>query len=252
MINQELLRLIKSEVLEIVKKRVNGSSLQESLGISKKSDLSIVTLVDKEVSDLVHNRLRKLIHDKGYHFFSEEDQKSFGFPSIILDPIDGTRELAQGLGECVVSLAIMDTSSNGFAWIFNPFTGFEISSSSSFIPPVIYNTQNLFGYVSKGDMKKGLLDHLLDVKGIKVASRGSIAFKLGLLASGACDFVYSKTPKNVWDIAAGTILCWERGYKLYQGDMEVDTLDKTRVDGELIWCREESIALLRSSLVKKS
>ena len=252
MINQDFLRIIRSEVLEIVKKRVNGSSLQESLGVSKKSDQSIVTLVDQEVSDLVHSRLGKLIEQEGYHFFSEEDQKSFGFPSIILDPIDGTRELAQGLGECVVSLALMETSNKGFAWIMNPFTGFEIGSNSSFVPPVIYNTKNLFGYVSKGDMKKGLLDHVIDVDGINIASRGSIAFKLALLASGACDFVYSKTPKNVWDIAAGTILCWERGYKLYQGDVEIDALDKARVDGELIWCREESIDFLRSSLVKKS
>jgi len=249
-ISEEILNKLRAEVLEIVKKRVKSSSLQESLGITKKSDFSIVTLVDQEISDLVHLTLKHLVKDEGYHFFSEEEQVSFGFPSIILDPIDGTRELAQGLGECVVSLALMTTSSSGFAWLFNPFTGFELSSCSKWVEPVIFNNDKLFGYVSKGDLKKGLLSHINDIENLQIVAKGSIAFKLGLLASGACDFVYSKTPKNIWDIAAGTLLCWERGYKLYQLGKEVDCLDDVRIDGELIWCREENINTLKNSLVK--
>lgn len=250
MISSEILSEIRSEVLEIVKKRVDHSSLKESLGISKKSDFSIVTLVDKEVSDLVHKKLSGLITRDGHHFFSEEDQKSFGFPAIILDPIDGTRELAMGLGECVVSLAVMSSPSEGYAWLFNPFTGFELHSGMPWFPPVIHNTERLFGYVSKGDMKKGLLDHVQELTDINIVPRGSIAFKLGLLAGGACDFVYSKTPKNIWDIAAGTLLCWERGFKLYQNGEEINKLNSVRLDGELIWCREESSDYLISSLVK--
>lgn len=250
MINEEFLKKLRSQVLEIVKKRINGSSLQESLGITKKSDFSIVTLVDQEISDLVHMSLSHLVKDEGYHFFSEEEQVSFGFPSIILDPIDGTRELAQGLGECVVSLAIMDTPSSGFAWLFNPFTGFEMSSRSKWVEPVLFNTEKLFGYVSKGDLKKGLLSHITEIENLEIVAKGSIAFKLGLLASGACDFVYSKTPKNIWDIAAGTLLCWDRGYKLYQMGVEIKALEDIRIDGELIWCREDNISILNSSLVK--
>ena len=250
MVTEEFLNKLRSQVLEIVKKRVNSSSLQETLGVTKKSDFSIVTLVDQEISDLVHLSLMRLVREEGYHFFSEEEQVSFGFPAIILDPIDGTRELAQGLGECVVSLAIMDTPNSGFAWLFNPFTGFEISSRSNWVNPVTFNIDKLFGYVSKGDLKKGLLSHIAEIDNLEIVAKGSIAFKLGLLASGACDFVYSKTPKNIWDIAAGTLLCWDRGYKLYQMGMEVRVLDDVRVDGELIWCREENINILNSSLVK--
>ncbi|WP_372651962.1 inositol monophosphatase [Halobacteriovorax sp.] len=249
MITKELLTKLRNQVLEIVNNRVKSQSLQESLGVSKKSDFSIVTLVDQEISDLVHMSLKHMVKD-GYHFFSEEEQVSFGFPSIILDPIDGTRELAQGLGECVVSLALMTTPSSGFAWLFNPFTGFEISSHSKWVEPVIFNTDKLFGYVSKGDLKKGLLNHIDEIDHLEIVAKGSIAFKLGLLASGACDFVYSKTPKNIWDIAAGTLLCWERGFKLYQMGKEVKQLDDIRIDGELIWCRKENFKTLSSSLVK--
>ncbi len=251
MLNEDFLKLLRAEVLEIVKNRVNSSSLKESLGISKKSDSSIVTLVDQEVSDLVRKKFSHLINEGRYHFYSEEDQQSFGFPSIILDPIDGTRELAMGLGECVVSLAVMETHNSGFAWVFNPFTGFEISSLSSFVEPVVFNNERLFGYVSKGDKKKGLLNHAFESDELIISTKGSIAFKLGLLASGACDFVYSKTPKNIWDIAAGTLLCWERGMKLYQEGKEVIALGEVKIDGELIWCREKDIHFLTNSLVKK-
>ncbi|ATH06474.1 hypothetical protein BIY24_00505 [Halobacteriovorax marinus] len=250
MINREKVDILRREVLEIVKNRLNGSSLQESLGVTKKSDFSLVTLVDKEVSDMMHVQFSDLINKEGLHFFSEEDQKSFGFPAIILDPIDGTRELSKGLGECSVSLAIMSSPSEGFAWLYNPFTGFELSSADTWVEPVTYNEDRLFGYVSKGDMKKGLLDHLNDVDNVTIAARGSIAFKLGLLASGACDFVYSKTPKNIWDIAAGTLLCWQRGYKLYQVGREVSSLADKKIAGELIWCREECAEVLHNSLVK--
>ncbi|PIK14451.1 inositol monophosphatase family protein [Halobacteriovorax sp. JY17] len=251
MLNEDFLKLLRTEVLEIVKNRVDSSSLKESLGISKKSDFSIVTLVDQEVSDLVHKKFSHLINEGSYHFYSEEDQQSFGFPSIILDPIDGTRELAMGLGECVVSLAVMETPSSGFAWLFNPFTGFEISSLSPYVNPVTFNTEKLFGYVSKGDKKRGLLDHVFASDELVISAKGSIAFKLGLLASGACDFVYSKTPKNIWDIAAGTLLCWERGMKLYQEGNEIVALEEVKISGELIWCREKDIYFLTNSLVKK-
>jgi len=247
---EEKLRILRNGVSEIVKKRVNPLSLSDSLQISQKSDSSIVTLVDTEISDFIHDELISLVERHGFHFFSEEDQKSFGFPSIILDPIDGTRELAVGLGECVVSLALMDGPSSGQAWIYNPFTGFEMCTGLPFVNPVTYNEQRLFGYVSRSDLKKGLLSHLEAVNGIHIEPRGSIAFKLALLASGACDFVYSKTPKNVWDVAAGTLLCWERGLKLYQGDGELKSLNTEKLEGELIWCREKDFERLRNSLVK--
>ncbi|WP_127715288.1 inositol monophosphatase family protein [Halobacteriovorax sp. HLS] len=250
MIRSEKLNLLRSGVNKIVREVINPESLSESLQIEKKSDRSIVTRVDKEISKLIEIELEHLVKNEGFHFFSEENMVSFGFPSIILDPIDGTRELAKGLGECVVSLAVMTSSNEGFSWIYNPFTGFEISSKDAFCEPVSFNEDRLFGLVSRTDYSKGIFSDLSLDSSIVVEPRGSIAFKLALLASGACDFVYSKTPKSVWDIAAGTLLCWDRKIKLFQSGAEVKRLDSVKIDGELIWCREKDLARLQSSLLK--
>jgi myo-inositol-1(or 4)-monophosphatase len=251
LISSEKIKIVRNGVISIVRDIIDPQSLSGSLNIQRKSDSTIVTQVDKEISDFIKLETASLVTDAGYHYFSEEDPVSFGFPAIILDPIDGTRELAKGLGECVVSLAIMSSSSEGFAWIFNPFTGFEISSSSDFIQPTVFNQEKLHGYVSRSDSARGVFKDVELGSSISIAPRGSIAFKLGLLASGACDFVYSRTPKNVWDIAAGTLLCWQRGYKLFQNEKEIVSLDQLKFDGELYWCREENLNKLRNSFVKK-
>ncbi len=249
MISGEKLSFLRKGVISIVREVIDPLFLSDSLEIQRKSDSSIVTRVDKEISDFAHGALKFLIDDAGFYFFSEEDQQSFNFPCIILDPIDGTRELSQGLGECVVSLAVMSSTSEGFAWLFNPFTGFELSTASEFVVPASYNSEKLFGYVSRGDAKEGRFDGLENSTEISFAPRGSIAFKLGLLSSGACDFVFSKTPKNVWDIAAGTLLCWQRGYQLFQNGKEIKAMDQLMFEGELLWCRKENLEKLNVSLV---
>lgn len=250
MITREKLETLRSGVVTIVREVINPLSLSDSLQIETKSDSTIVTRIDKEISDFVQREMNDLIKYSNFHFFSEENKVSFGFPSIILDPIDGTRELSKGLGECVVSMALMKSSSEGFAWIFNPFTGFDIFTSNEMVPALSFNEERLFGYVSRTDFEKGLLNHIESSSQVFLEPRGSIAFKIALLASGACDFVYSRTPKHIWDIAAGTLLCWQRGLKLYQNGKEVTDLDTERIEGELIWCREKDFEKLHSSLVK--
>ena len=64
------------------------------------------------------------------------------------------------------------------------------------------------------------------------------------MASGACDFVLSLSPKNIWDIAAGTILCSKRGIKLYQNGVEIKRLDQVVMKGILLWANEEIAEML--------
>ena len=68
--------------------------------------------------------------------------------------------------------------------------------------------------MSRTEWDKGFFKSEELEKSICIAPKGSIALKLGYLASGSCEFVVSKQPKNIWDIAAGTILCKERGIEL--------------------------------------
>ena len=241
------MHIIQSEViLELTKKLgfLFGPKASKKIEINLKSDESIVTEIDLFVSNLLKEKLQKHPKYKDYNFFSEEDFEKLKFPSAILDPIDGTRELAKGRAECAVSLALMKSpelsDSGNYGWLYNPFSGFNLDSSTPFVASNNKSNQKILGMVSRSEFEKGYFKDFLNIDPrIELTPRGSIAFKLGLLASGGCDFVLSLSPKNIWDIAAGTILCVQRGIKLYQNGDEITSLDKVHVKGVLLWAPEE-------------
>ncbi len=228
----------------------SGSS--ESLSIEEKKDQSIVTDFDLSISNEIKNWKESNINLKNWTFFSEEDHSELLFPAIVLDPIDGTRELVKGRPECAVSLALMRSSRiddpENYAWLFNPFSGFSLDTTMLFVPSLNRSSQKSLALVSRSEFHKGLFDKFLQQSQIEISPRGSIAFKLGLLASGACDFVISLAPKNVWDIAAGTILCHQRGIYFYQNGIRINKLDKMSYEGVLIWTTEAQFSMLQSLL----
>lgn len=238
----------KRELQEAIQRKFESifkqSSFREQLGVVQKADLSPVTAIDLFISEQVKNLLKKHKELQGFHFYSEEDQESFAFPCAILDPIDGTRELVRGYPEAALSLALMTSSSEGWAWIYNPFTGFSLSSDDLFYPAP-HSAQDIkTGLTSRSEWEKGLYT-AKNAQGIlHVLPRGSIAFKLGLLAAGACDFVVTKRGKNIWDIAAGTLLCQKRGFFLYKDGKRIEKLEESRLDGPLYWCRPEDNQLI--------
>lgn len=209
--------------------------------ITKKSDHSPVTEIDLLISTKIKNLKSASKVLASHHFFSEEDQESFGFPSIILDPIDGTRELVTGVNECAISLAILENEKfAGFSWIYNPFNHFEISSGreKKMITPNDYAGRPLLGFLSRSEWKDGFgKNHSNDIVFKPV---GSIAYKLALCAGGAADFVFSFRPKNIWDIAAGTMLLRERGFVLYERGIPVELVENRRYMPPLLWTLPEN------------
>lgn len=208
------------------------------LEIQTKKDNSIVTNIDIYISDLFKDKFLKKFEE--LNFYSEEDQESFDYPMIILDPIDGTRELAKGVNECVVSFGIYyseDLSDKrNFSWLYNPFNGFEISSNDSLPNSRRIINSTLVSYVSRTEFDKGLhrsTDNLIFLP------KGSIAYKLGLLASGGSDFTISRKPKNIWDIMAGTHICYDRGISLYQNGIKLTKLSKAKFENDLVWANDE-------------
>lgn len=224
--------------------KIFGEKKEEKMEISLKADYSVVTEIDLYVSHLLKDLLKNNSETSDYTFYSEEDHGDLVFPAAVVDPIDGTRELVKGRPECVVSLALMASSrlddSENYAWLYNPFSGFELNSETAFVPSLEKSKQKYLGMVSRSEYEKGWFEkyHALDPK-IEITPRGSIAFKLGLLASGACDFVLSVSPKNIWDIAGGSILCAQRGIKLYQNGVELHSLSEVHYQGILLWAPEE-------------
>lgn len=234
--------LIKREIVNKITTVFNHPDFSEVLGIKNKKDNTIVTDIDIYISELFEKMCSSDESLSDYTFFSEESYGSLKFPAVILDPIDGTKELAEAIPECCVSLAIMESEKVGSGWIFNPFTGFEISTDCDyFYSDKRHNKTSLLGYVSQTEFSKGLFDKYLDNDSISIYPKGSIALKLGLLAAGSSDFVVTKVPKNIWDIAAGTLLCWSRNINLYQNGNKIDSLGEVRLDGTLIWCREDDL-----------
>lgn len=228
-------------ILELTKKlsKLFGPKASNEIKIDLKLDKSFVTEIDLFVSEIIKKKLSTHSTYSQYAFFSEEDFKEYAFPCAILDPIDGTRELVKGRPECAVSLALMASpeiaNPDNYAWLYNPFSGFSLDTQTPFVPSLDKSVQKLLTFVSRTEFHKGHYANYLNNPQIDITPRGSIAFKLGLLASGACDFIVSLEPKNVWDIAAGTILCHRRGFNFYQNGKIVNSLERQHYEGALIW-----------------
>ncbi len=231
-----------------IKRRVvalfNSSELIKKLGeATQKGDSSIVTQVDIEISEIVKEEFSEF----ELCFYSEEEFDELSYPAIVVDPIDGTRELERGLQECAVSIALLNSQNfnDNYGWIYNPYTQFEISNWQSFIAPKKNRDQKLLGLVSNSEWIRGKYNYVTSSE-IALAPRGSIAFKLGLLGAGACDFVITLRPKNIWDIAAGNIILNDRNFVCFMNGKVVDEFNETRLDGPILWCHPENLDMLRS------
>ena len=241
-----LMKKIQNDLVLLLTKKLElffGPKAVNKIQIDLKDDKSFVTEIDLFVSNQLKMELSKHPYYSNYAFYSEEDYNDYTFPCAILDPIDGTRELVKGRPECVVSLALMNSSlisdPKNFAWLYNPFSGFSLDSSTPFVASQNKSSQKLLALISRSELHNGLYQKYLNHPDFDISPRGSIAFKLGLLASGGCDFVVSLAPKNVWDIAAGTVLCEQRGIYFYQNGKRVFHFDHVKSDGVLIWATEE-------------
>lgn len=221
------------EVEEIVKKHPLPV-------ITYKQDGSPVTCLDLALSEYFEELF--IHHFPGHNFYSEEKFSNWAFPMIALDPLDGTKEYIHGRAEWSVSISILeDDKFHGQGVIINPLTQ-EIFAN--------YQKQNFRsqkhyrGEVSRSEWESGLFKNTSSEK-YSLTPMGSIAYKLGRLANGDSDFVISLRPKNIWDIAAGTILCHQAGIKFYSKGKEV-TEAKPYYEPPLIWCFEENFLELSS------
>lgn len=241
MIPEQVRKNLKIQIKEKLSEIYLAEDFKEKLGIKNKADKSLVTEIDIFISNLFKNTIKDLPNLKDHIFFSEEDHDKFSFPCVILDPIDGTRELVRGIPECAISVGILNspTISDGWGWIFNPFTGLDISSDDDFLGADFGKEQKISGAVSRSEWNKGLYNDF-DLNDYLIFPRGSIAFKLGLLAVGSYDFVVTKRPKNIWDIAGGSILCSQRGIYFYQNGKKIKKIhDHSKMDSCLYWCKEK-------------
>jgi myo-inositol-1(or 4)-monophosphatase len=205
-----------------------------------KSDSSPVTQLDLELSQFLEE-IQKNYFPKS-SFYSEEKYQELLFPGLIVDPLDGTREFIQGSDEWSISVALIENDDfKGQGWIGNLARKECFSSPPDF---QFKNKPSFIGEVSRWEYESGLYSHI-KFNRFLLQPKGSIAYKLARLAYGEIDFVVSLKPKNIWDIAAGVVLCKERGISFFSEGKEIKKV-LPYYKPPLIWCPSE----LASELLK--
>jgi myo-inositol-1(or 4)-monophosphatase len=88
---------------------------------------------------------------------------------------------------------------------------------------------------SRSETKRGLWSPYADTFS-ELKAIGSVAYKLGLTASGEADIFASLRPKNEWDICAGNCIINEAGGKLIDlyGEQRQYNKDDTLIEPGLI------------------
>lgn len=198
--------------------------------VKMKPDGSPVTELDLALSELMEEISKK--HFSDCCFYSEENFGAWKFPLLALDPLDGTREYVAGRAEWALSVGIFESDRfEGEGWVANPVTK-EIFSMKTLKPFVLKD--KLRGEASRSEFDQGLYDRVQSDK-FEIIPRGSIAYKLGKLSAGKLDFVVSLRPKNIWDIAGGSLLCKAAGLEFYSRGEIVTTVAKL-YEPPLLWC----------------
>jgi myo-inositol-1(or 4)-monophosphatase len=136
----------------------------------------------------------------------------------IVDPLDGTKEFTQHIPEfCVcVALAVDGVVQVGVS--YNPaeeklFAARRGAGTTLNGKPVTCTGKSALAeavvLASRSEDKRGEWDAYKPL--MKVKLTGSVAYKFALIAAGEADATFSLTPKNEWDICAGTLLVEEAG-----------------------------------------
>lgn len=128
----------------------------------------------------------------------------------MVDPIDGTRELVQGIPEWSISIGLVENGQPVAGGVCNPSTGERIIGSIE--TGVSYTGQrpataatslsDAVVLASRSEIQRGEWDHFVD-QPFTVVPTGSIAYKLALVAAGRADATWTLVPKHEWDVAAG-------------------------------------------------
>ena len=162
----------------------------------------------------------------------------------VVDPLDGTKEFIEGVPHFVVSIALVENGRPIIGVLYNPVTkemfsaahgegatlnenSIQCSSKKNISEMVILN--------SRSETKRGLWNPYSNTFS-ELRAIGSVAYKLGLTASGKADIFASLRPKNEWDICAGNCIINEAGGKLIDlnGEQRKYNNDNTLIEPGLI------------------
>lgn len=247
--------------IELMKNAVEeawGLFGKEELHVSEKGAYDLVTNIDKDMEKYISRRIReKFPTDK---IVGEEFSAEYGLPTErawVIDPVDGTVNMAHGLGLFGVQVGLFDGGEIVASVIYLPLfgetytavkgeganlNGKRISVCERTLNNAIItvgdcshkpqNVQDIVGgIVSKFKPKVG-----------KLRNYGAASFEFACLASGRTDGHIIFT-KNLWDLYPGLLLSSEAGAKILSPTGE--NYDYDRDEGLCALASDELVGVLK-------
>ncbi len=188
--------------------------------VRQKGHDSPVTEADMEANQAIHTRISVAFPDDGW--LSEETRDSAERRSKrrvwVIDPLDGTKEFINHIPEFCVCVALVDDGVPVVGVSYNPareemFAAARGRGATLNGAPVrVSATADMVSarfLASRSEAARGEWKEFEST--LHVELTGSVAYKLALIAAGRVDATFSLTPKNEWDVCAGTALITEAG-----------------------------------------
>jgi myo-inositol-1(or 4)-monophosphatase len=193
---------------------------EKTYDVREKSRDNPVTEADLRANDAIRSLIRNRFPDDGW--LSEETRDSpdrLARPRTwIVDPLDGTKEFIQHIPELCVCIALVERGEPVVGVSFNPITD-ELFSAvcgqgmyRNGARSTVSDVSDLAAarvLASRSEERRGEWE--VFKKRFRVEPTGSVAYKLARIAAGLGDATFSLTPKNEWDVCAGTALIREAG-----------------------------------------
>ncbi|NQY90405.1 MAG: 3'(2'),5'-bisphosphate nucleotidase CysQ [Deltaproteobacteria bacterium] len=188
--------------------------------VHEKAPDNPLTIADTEADEAIKQVVLGAFPDDGW--LSEETRDSPERLSKervwIVDPLDGTKEFVQNIPEFCVCVGFTMGGVVQVGVCYNPITeklfaaargqGMTLNGE----PASCTATTELSAatvLASRSETGRGEWDDYDQL--MQVKPTGSVAYKFALIAGGEADATFSLTPKNEWDICAGTMLVEEAG-----------------------------------------
>ena len=193
--------------------------------VERKADASPVTAADREAEQIILARLAVLTPD--VPILSEEDCSAGKTPEHgalfwLVDPLDGTKEFAAGIGEFTVNIALVENGMPALGVVHLPVAGetyagtvpgtASIRTKSVKARPIAARVAAPDGLVmltSRFHVDEAklaaFLERYLARTGERIKGRATAgsALKFCLIAAGEADFYPRLGPTMEWDTAAG-------------------------------------------------
>ena len=192
--------------------------------IKEKGYHNPVTTADNEADSYLKSTLMSARPQYGWLSEETVDSKSrLSKEKVwIVDPLDGTKEFIEGVPQFVVSIALVEKGTPIIGVLHNPVTKetfHAVKGKGTYLDDNVYrcsikdSTTDMLILNSRSETRKGLWEpykqYFKELKPI-----GSVAYKMGLTATGKADIFVTLRPKNEWDVCAGTCLINEAGGKV--------------------------------------